>query len=239
MPMIIVTIVILSIWLVYPAYSNGIDGVKEKSAQLKSEQAKLGDLQKKTLNIDALSGHLDSLSSEKEVLYNFIPETAKEEQIFDNFNFYAYSFELAVYGVTINQPERNVLRGDLEAEPALLPKAKNFKTEANLAGSYEKIKEFLDAIEKLNRHNDFADLRIVKNFSQGSQDVSGNFLLANIVVNFQSLDKARLSSNNMGNVAFSKNQMDTEVISEIRNRTKTSAFELNVDQKGKSNPFAL
>ncbi|HHE45916.1 MAG TPA: hypothetical protein ENL05_01010, partial [Candidatus Moranbacteria bacterium] len=88
-PVIIVIIIALSVWLVYPAYSNGNNGVKEKYNQLRKEQEKLSNAQNKGANIQKLFGKLNSLSGQKDILYKFVPENAKEEEIIDNLNFLA------------------------------------------------------------------------------------------------------------------------------------------------------
>ena len=43
-PLAIAIVVIFTIWFVYPTFSNGTDGVKEKYGQVKKERQNLSDI---------------------------------------------------------------------------------------------------------------------------------------------------------------------------------------------------
>lgn len=243
MPLAIVIAIGLCVWLVYPVYSNGIDGVKEKMGQLKDEQGKLNKLKERSSNANSLSAQIEGLSADRNILFEFIPTVPKEEQIFDNLNFLASKSSLAVFGITTSQKAKSNSLENLD--PALsdsllvkMPEAENVETAVKMAGGYEGIKEFLVSLEKSSRHSDFSTLEIKKEEAKGEKTDS-NVLWFNFDASFNALEEAKVSEGSINDPAFSENQLDTKTISEIKNKKNTNFFELKVDQKGKANLFAL
>lgn len=246
MPLIIVIVVAISIWLVYPAYSNGSNGVRENYIQLKAEQAKLTELRNKSVNAKNLSTQMSTLS-EKDILYTYIPVEIKEEEIINGLVNLSANSGLLLFDSKINQPTKEVVaendlgvkmetNSSLGNTQSLMPKIKNLKTEIKLVGSYEKIRDFLNSLGKFSRSNDFENLEISRNAS-GSQGSDPNILLVSAAVDFNVLKKAKLDSASISNPVFSSPKLETKVIEDIKNQKNTSGFSLNVDQKGKNNIF--
>jgi len=248
MPLIIVIIVAIFIWLVYPAYSNGTDGVKENYTKLKSEQKKLNELLSKGENVKSISAQISSLS-EKEVLYTFIPTEMKEEDIVNGIISMASNAGVLLFDETITQPSKEskaieepvpvptLAPDSVGVVPTpLLPKTQKLKTEIKLAGNYEKIKDFLISVGKFNRSNGFEALEISKN-TGGAESSDKSILLVDATINFNVLKKAKLNETNTNSAVFNNPRLETKIISDIRNRSNVNIFPLNVDQKGKANPF--
>jgi Tfp pilus assembly protein PilO len=114
MPSIIALSIILLIWLVYPAYSNDTDGLKERYNQLGLEKEKLSDIENKSLNIAKLSSDLSALSEDREFIEKFLPENIKEEEIIDNLNFLANSSGLSVLDISVEKLKK------VEKAPAIV-----------------------------------------------------------------------------------------------------------------------
>lgn len=244
-PLVITIIVALSIWLVYPAYSNGKNGVKEKYEQLKKEQKKLSNIQNKSANAQKLSSQLASLS-DKNILYGFIPRSDREEEIIDNLNFLASSAGLSVLNFNPEQNTRlnNSDQSNQDSASESLPVAKTFKAKVEISGSYEAIKQFFGSVNKLSRYNDITILNIKKNVNnqnvnnQGENaNVPANTLLADMEITFDILPQAKLSDQNVNDSIFSSSKLDTKIISKIKDARNTKVFQLDVGQKGKTNPF--
>lgn len=246
MPLLIVIVVAISIWLVYPAYSNGTNGVRENYIQLKTEQAKLTELRDKSVNAKNLSTQMSTLP-EKDILYAYIPAEIKEEEIINSLVNLSANSGLLLFDSKINQPAKEIvaengLNVKMEADSSLantkslMPKIKNLKTEIKLIGSYEKIRDFLSSLGKFSRSNDFESLEISRNAS-GSQGADPSILLVSAAVDFNVLKKAKLDGTSISNPVFSSPKLETKVIEDIKNQKNTSGFSLNVDQKGKGNIF--
>jgi Tfp pilus assembly protein PilO len=240
-PLAIAIVIVILIWWVYPSYTNGVDGVKEKLSELSEKKSKLADLSGKSLNVDALSQELASMPEDIQTLYSFIPEEIKEEEIVDNLSFFASKSKVAISEITVSQPKLNVPLS-LPDETSLLltpplPTVEIVKTKVKILGNYDNIKDFFDNISKLNRYNNFTILNISKVGSSPESEIPGNILTAEADINFNILEKAKLSDSNIGDAVFSKNSLDKETISEIKNQKNSNTFELNIDRKGKANPF--
>ncbi len=248
-PFLIVIIAVFSIWLVYPAYSNGTTGVKENYAKLKSEQAKLAEIQTISENIDKLSAQISTMP-EKESLYSFVPENGKEDEIINNLVKLASLSGLFFFESSIEQPVSKNIQEAIQTEDEFsvgtqtsLFETQNFKTKVKLMGNYEKIKEFLVNLEKLERNNNLEMLEIKRNVVENSSEdpnaVSQDSLAVNATLNFALLKKNKLSQSNATDPVFSSPKLETEIIKEIKNKKNISNFQLNVEQKGKINIFQL
>jgi Tfp pilus assembly protein PilO len=244
-PLIIVIVVAVFIWLVYPAYSNGTSGVSENYAKLKSEQIKLAELRSKSENANGLSAQISSLQ-EKNILYTFVPESMKEEEIINSLTNLASTSGLLLFEATVNQPAKEssdeliqntgglpLPDGTVALPPA--PKAQNLKTDIKLVGSYEKIKEFLGNLGKMGRSNDFEILAI--NNTSGGGTIDLNALSVVAAVDFNFLKKGKLNEFNITDPVFSNAKLETKIIEDIKSQKNAQNFQLNVDQKGKNNLF--
>lgn len=241
MPLLILIIVVLSIWLVYPVYSNGTNGIRENYTKLKSEQAKLIELQGKRKNADDLSAQFSTLL-EKDVLYAFIPEEMKEEEIINSLGSLSSASGLLLFDSTIGQPLREKSIEEfqtIDETKNFLPEIKNFKVEMKLSGSYEKIKDFLNSLGKFSRNNNFSTLEISRNVSSDTETASSDVLLINASVDFNVLKEAKLNEANISSSIFTNSKLETKVISDIKNQKNASNFQLNVEQKGKNNLFQM
>ena len=267
-PSLIALIVVLSIWLVYPAYSNGSTGVRDNYNKLKSEQVKLDSLRGKSGNVSKFTSQLDALSSNKDVLYNFVPESMNESEIVDNLNKMAVDSGLLVYGITINQPKLNATTsvapetlgttslsdtsGNIDSPVAsALPTVKSFETDMSVSGNYLQIKDFLNKANSFARYSDIATLslktQLLTSATGNSSEVappsvaSGgavpSTLMAAITMDFDMLQKATLSNGNVDDPVFSGENLDTQIISKIKDRYNVLALPLSVGQKGNSDIF--
>jgi Tfp pilus assembly protein PilO len=258
-PLLAVIAIGLLVWLVYPAYSNGADGFKEKYNVFKKEKQQIKDINDKKQNAEAMASQLSGISSEKEVLYNFIPENAKEEEIIDNLNFLASSKNsLSILSFSMSQsktenspenfsdatsPENSELSDTAlnnataaELVPMPLPKTKNFEVGLKVAGNYENIRNFLVSIGDLKRYGSLSSLNISASKEENGE--LSSVLLAEIKIDFNTLKKTKLAPGySIDNSIFSSGQLDMGAISLINESRNTNLLKLNVGSKGKSNPF--
>ncbi|MFA7319807.1 MAG: hypothetical protein WC022_04415 [Parcubacteria group bacterium] len=262
-PSIITLIVILSIWLVYPAYSNGSTGVKDHYTQLQSEKAKLDSILGKSDNASKLSSQLDSLGKDGDVVYEFIPSDIKESEIIDNLNRMAADSGLLIYGLSVGRPslevaapEAVVTMGSTSLDPAnpsappavpILPKPKNFEANIQVSGNYDQIKNFLGKVDVFARYDNLNNLILKKGVSSvtggtsnpatGTDTTALDVLTANVKIGFNLVDKATLSGDNVNDPVFSGGSFDTGIISQIKSQRSGAAMTFDIGQKGKANPF--
>jgi Tfp pilus assembly protein PilO len=252
-PLMAVISMALVVWLVYPAITNGTDGLKEKYAIYQQEKERVAQLAVKSLNVEKLSAQLASSTEEKGILFKFLPEKMKEEEIIDNLNFLAGNNSLSVSNLSVSQPEPEViaqsqdiavaqagglsggLPGGNELGVVVLPdpKAREFAVNFSVMGEYEKIKSLLGKMNTLERFNGVKTLSIKRLVAE---DAPAGILQADMVLGFNFL-KQREILPNAESSAFDLEQFDMKVISDIKNSKDTEVLQLKVDQTGKGNPF--
>ena len=185
------------------------------------------------------------MSSEKNILHEFIPESLKEEEIVDNLSFLASSKGASLLSLNIQEIKKGLPVDDsvsIDPETGLpvleiLPKAREYDVILKMVGSYENIKAFIDSANKLARYNNFATVHIKKNISGEKDAILSNVLVADMELNFNTLEKAKLSEGTVNDPVFSSTRLNFGVVSKIKNRSNVDVLKLNVGQIGKTNPF--
>lgn len=264
-PSVITLIIVLGIWLVYPAYSNGSTGARDHYDQLKAEKAKLDSIMSKSGNVSKLATQLDSLGADKDVVYEFVPSDIKESEIIDNLNRFAADSGLLIYGLSVDRPSLEVTAPevpqtmgstsldagatDVSVVPAapVLPKAKNFEANIQVSGNYDQIKNFLEKVNVFARSNNLDSLLLKKGISSVTGGTSNatisttapalDVLTADMKIGFNILDKVKLSDGNVNDPVFSNSSFDTKIISQIKDQRSGTAMKLDIGQQGKTNPF--
>lgn len=257
-PSIVVLIIVLGIWFVYPAYSNGTNGLMDNYSKLKAERQKLESIKGKSGNANELAAQLDSMGTEKDILYEFIPAKIKESEIVNNLNKMAADSGLLIYGLSVGRPSLEVasiaapqtlgstsIDATISVNKAVsvLPKAKNFEASMQISGSYDQVKTFMDKLSNFARYNKITSFYVKKGdaASGGSNDTNVNastdLLIVDLKAEFNLLNEAKISNSNVSDSVFSSSNMDTKIVSEIKSARTGLAVGVDTGQKGKSNPF--
>jgi Tfp pilus assembly protein PilO len=237
MPLVIAISMGLCIWLVYPAYSNGVSGVKEKYEQLKKEDGKLAEMKEKNANVEKLFSEISSLSLEKEILYKFIPEDIREDVIVNSIGRIASEFNLIVNEISIkSSPKRTEVAtaGEIEGG-SKLPSSKESRVTIKLLGRYEEIKGFLEKIYKADRYSNLKLMQIDNNLEEEKNNLAT--LVANVEIDYSVLERTRISDGNKDDAVFSSSSLDKSIIDLIKNQKNATNNDINVEQKGKVNLF--
>ncbi|HLN18968.1 MAG TPA: hypothetical protein VK255_02240 [Patescibacteria group bacterium] len=257
-PLIIVICIALMVWFVYPAYTNGVDGWKERREQLNTQKNNLIDAQQKADNMSKMIAQLESNKIDKDTIFTYIPDQLKEEEIMDNLNFIATNEGLSVIKLSISpesvmrQENTNVnSMGNLAVDSSgvsvgqtaaddLAIKGKNYDVEFSVIGSYDKIKNVLDKVYKLKRYNNIKELKISENKPQvsGKEEAAApaDNLEADMTLTFSYLKKYSKAVN-MNNATFSQTSFDMKVAQAIRDKKSVDVLKMNIDQVGRPNPF--
>jgi Tfp pilus assembly protein PilO len=241
-PFTIVLSITALIWFIYPMYSNDLDGAKEKYAELQKEREKFSDIENKIANADKLYAELQALP-QRDILYRYIPEEKKEEEIVDNLNFLASSSGLSIFSMAIKSSKSSgsasLVSGDSDvslAKAGSLPSPSNISANLSLAGNYESIKKFLESVSKLERYKEFVSLKLEK-ISGSEKEVAPDVLKMTVGINFNFLEKAKLSEADANNAVFLANKPNMKAIIDIENAKNREVLKLDVTAKGKTNLF--
>lgn len=253
-PLIIVICIGLMVWLVYPAYTNGIDGWKERRDQLNTQKSNLADAQQKAENVSKMVAQLEGDKASKDTIATFVPDQLREEEIMDNLNFIASNEGLSVVKLSIT-PE-SVIKQELNLVDAsgnsvtdhanssdnsgenTNIKSKNYDVALTVVGNYDKIKNTLDKIYRLKRYNSVKTLDISESKAQGSEKNTAptDNLEAEMVLTFSYLKKFNQAVN-MNNSVFSQPNFDMKIAQDIRDKKSVDVLKMNIDQAGRNNPF--
>lgn len=260
-PVMVVAIVVLSIWLVYPAYSNGTDGFKEKRNKLAEEKKKLEEIKNKSANVLKLSSQLSSNVEMRDIVFSFIPETTKEEEIIDNLNFLAGSEGLSVTELSVtSQPAGentpavvgtgSVFSGTMAANAAtsgteggeiavsFAPQVKEAQVNFSVTGNYGQIKNLLIKVYGLKRFNNMESLEIrAANLTEeAKKDEPTDSLQAIMILKFNFIKKP-VTAVSVEDPVFLRDSFDMKVINDIKSKRNIEVLKLDVGQAGRTNPF--
>lgn len=248
-PLFIVMSIALLVWLVYPAYSNGSDGFKDKWDALNNEKAKLADVQKKNETVTALYSQISSNKDKSDTLYRYIPEAIKEEEIIDNLNFMASNAGVTVASLSVAQPELNTnknttanMRGEelsdnssAEDNTNYTPKTQDFKVTYSVTGNYEQIKDLIGKLSSFERFDGMDSLSIKK--PQSDANSKGDALQADMAINFNFLKKFNQTKLSVDDGIFALSSFNLKPITDIETKKNVDVLKLNIDNIGRSNPF--
>ncbi|HRZ95566.1 MAG TPA: hypothetical protein P5262_03315 [Candidatus Moranbacteria bacterium] len=246
-PSLIVIIIVLLIWYVYPAFTDPLtgNGVKEKAGELKKEKQLLEDAKKKSETIDNMALELNSqkMTSSRELVMEYMPESIKEYEIIDNLNYLVLKEELQGTNISVSQPVlsktaalpalASASGGSAAADEEAKPQATLFLVDFSAQGGYEKIKSVFEKIFGLKRFNRLVSIKID---SADAQNKGSDNLKAVAVLEFAFLKESGNFSS-LNDPVFSKSSFDLQTVGNIEKGKATSLMDLQVDQKGKTNPF--
>lgn len=258
-PALIVIIITMIIWLVYPAYTNGVDGVSERYQKLKKQESFLAGFDKQYDRIGGLMADLNANAADNAVVFGYIPQDREEEKIIENLNSLAKDSTLSVLNISAVDVKTEITAKDEIVDPtpkfpnpALMngnapivaselpvsPKAvaKKMNVSLSVAGDYGNIKNLLEKIQKLKRFNKVSALEI-KAALKEDQTPSGA-LLANATLEFNYLKpQTVVAEGDINNAVFSAETFNRSVIEAIKNSRNINFNSVAPGQKGKSNPF--
>jgi hypothetical protein len=253
-PSLIVIIIVAIIWYIYPAYTNGVDGVKEKNQQLAEQKKLVENLDNSISNAGKLVADLNTNYSENSVVFGYIPTNKEEEKIIESLNSLAKESALSVLNISISEEKEVVapvedvasgisvhtLSGNEPVSSPVTPKAvpKNLKVDFLVVGEYANIKVLLEKIQKVKRFSKVSALEI-KALLKEDQSAS-NSLQVNLTLEFNYLKELkRLVEGDVNNPVFSTGNFDKQTIEKIRSSRSIEVNNVLPGQKGGNNPFIV
>jgi len=256
-PFLIVVIITMIIWYIYPTYTNGFDGVREKRAKLLIQESLAKNLENTINNAELLKADLVANYLESGAVFNYIPLNKEEEKIIENLNSLSKDSTLSVLNISVSEAKEAVavteavttglsanpisgLAPDAPVQAPITPKAEPRKLEVKLSviGDYGNIKILIDKIQKLKRFNALSTLEI-KTFSKEDQSISES-LQANITLEFNYLKELkRLVDGDINNPVFATGVFNKQVVGKIKSSRSINVNNVSPGQKSGNNPFII
>lgn len=266
-PFSVAFIIIFLIWYIYPAYTSPVDGsgITEKSKELSDMREKVSELDKRTQNAVSLASILSSDKENNDLVFEYVPESAKEEEIINGLNSLASANSLLVYNLSLSEDDKTdsklanasadvsvdetatqgqtvptdatMMVGETVSSPTSKPDGKTVSAKFSLIGDYGSIKNVLASLYKLNRFNQIESVEIKPIVDQDG-NVTGS-LKADLILNFDYIKKgSSFTDGDIDNPVFLSGSFDSKVIESIKNIRNNAIGQVTGGQAGKNNPFA-
>lgn len=259
-PLLIVMTIILLIWFVYPAYTNGVDGLKEQLQILDKENKRLQDMNSISDAIEKTSEDIASNKASADMLYGYLPDSPKEEEIIDNVNYLSAANGLSVLNLSVLYVPNASLAVAAQPSPTIpasesimpsptgstlvnpemidIPQTRtaveDIKVNVSVSGKYEKIKSFFDNLYMFKRFNSVASANISTAKSAAGKNTDE--IQVDAVLNFNVLGRIT-TINNLTDEIFSRRTLDQKTMDGIGANRNVDILKLQLDGTGKANPF--
>lgn len=258
-PSLIIIIITLLIWVVYPAYTNGFDGVKEKNQKLKEQTLLSSNLDGQISNVGKLAGDLKTNAVEDTAILSYIPNDKQEDKIIENLNQLSKDSALSVLNISVSEVKGIEVAPEIAppavplgaalpgVSPNMLPSVplattkadpKKIKVELSVFGDYGGIKILLEKIEKIKMFSKFTNVEI-KTLLKEDQTPSDS-LSAKITLEFRYLKElTSLAEGDIDNPIFSANMFDRKIEESLKNKKSINVENVIPGQGGIANPFIM
>lgn len=233
-PLIIVTVLYLVIWFIIPKY----DEVKKKEVSLVKTNAKLQDMERKSVNAASLLASLNENSQDQSLIVTYLPEKKQDEYIVASINSLSSTSGVMISGLDFSEDETmqdiSVLYDDLGNEiPAEADPLKTFRIDVTATGSYDKIRQFVFSLASINKLNEMDSLSISKGAGE-----TPDILEAKIGLTFSYLERAETVIA-INEEFFASGEFDMSVAQDIRKKATIEVPQIEIGTTGRNNLFAL
>lgn len=253
-----ITVFIAYVWPEQGALREAMKGFEKSKADLQS-------IIEKKNNIEKLKSSLSQNQSKADFVRKFLPAVKNEEEIINGLNYLAANSGVSLVSLSIEKDQTGIVTGGEGAAAAsskgvLFPASpgagadtageqpevqlSGVKTKAEVVGSYESVKSFLEQVYKMEMFNSVASLSIARQ-ETGSQPDQGNnppagassgTLLATLEINFGYLPEVKISKDYSSPI-FSRSSFDLVAYDKLANLISRKIPVLEVGEEGRANPF--
>ncbi|MCX6761794.1 MAG: hypothetical protein NTY33_03060 [Candidatus Moranbacteria bacterium] len=259
-PALIVIIITLLIWVVYPSYTNGVDGVKEEYQKFNEQKLLSSNLDDQIVSVGKLAADLKTNAAQDAVTLEYIPNKKEEEKIIENLDQLTRDSALSVLNISVSEVKKEEVVPEIVAPAvplgAALPGASSgvvvtpvplattkavpekMRVELSVLGDYGGIKILLEKIEKIKMFSKFSGVEI-KTLLKEDQTLSDS-LSAKITLEFRYLKELNnLVEGDISNPIFSTGTFDRKIEDDIKNKKSINITDVVPGQKGIVNPFIM
>ncbi|NTU67192.1 MAG: hypothetical protein HGB08_04720 [Candidatus Moranbacteria bacterium] len=269
-PLSVAFIIIFLIWYIYPVYTSPVDGsgIVEKTRELANKKEKISEIDKRAQNAASLASVLSSDKASSDLVFEYIPGSAKEEEIINGINSLASSNSLLVYNLSLNEEDISDSSKTAEDSSAgiiadgTVSQSQAMATDLTMMMSGETLssppskadKRVISAKVSLigdygSMKNVLASLYRLNRFNQldsisikplvdQENNVTGS-LKADLIINFDYIKKSSsFTDGDIDNPVFLSGSFDSKAIDSIKSIRNNPIGQITGGQPGKDNPFA-
>ncbi|MCX6765721.1 MAG: hypothetical protein NT136_02050 [Candidatus Moranbacteria bacterium] len=257
--------IVIFIAYAWPELNSALKAKQE----LDESKKVLASINEKKNNIENLKSALSQNQDKESFVLSYLPLAKSEERIIDGMNYLASNSGLSLVnlslkevkeeateiptGSTAESTSKEVLfSGAPENKPGtsvgLLEgnKIRMIKIEANLVGSYENIRTFLEEVYKMEMFHNLASVSISSSEEETSQATPGakpsaagtgpGILSLTAEINFGYMSEVRIGRNYSAPI-FSQSSFDFAPYQKLTNLVSKKIPVLEIGDQGKANPF--
>jgi Tfp pilus assembly protein PilO len=217
---------------------------KDAFGKLKKAEQDLSQTADKIDKSNKLTQELTANTGKQNILLRYIPIDKQEEGVINNLDAVASAEGLVIIKLSpVSAVETAASMATAKSEEEVSGGSSGSQLEVNkikttdvnmmVVGSYEKIRSFLEKLDKMQRFNDVASLKISRVMNNENPDP--NNLQAEIVLGFGYLNRVTVASVN--SEILNSGRFDMSAITKITDKATTNFSEISIGQTGKTNPF--
>lgn len=254
-PIVLVISLAIFAGFIWPEISN----VKKVNEELLAANTELKAIGEKRLAIESIGKKISDNADGESIVSSYLPENKAEERIISGINYLASDANVSLVNISLSDakdtsvPTNNSVTGissdELESfmiDPMTgqqvlnkVNKMQSISVKISLVGDYDKIRIFLDNLQRMPVFNTIKSVNIVKQKDEAATaETSATILLADIDVNFGYLGLAKVDSQQVEKI---NEGLDDETISTLKMYVsqKSQTIGDNTVVKGKINPFVI
>ncbi|KKQ45464.1 MAG: hypothetical protein US63_C0016G0015 [Candidatus Moranbacteria bacterium GW2011_GWC2_37_8] len=268
-PLIIIISLSIFIGYIWPELEN----LKNANEEKISNQDALKAIKDKKTAIQTIDAQINSDSEGETIINNYLPNRKIEERILTGVNFLATDSGVSLANISLQEGSDAANKNDEAQSLSLMPLAavvgaaanqsnQNSKdakdvsdiqftqTSITVSGDYDKIRLFLDQVQRMSIFNSIKSLSITSQYSedetkkdttveaneQTSQAESSTNLSANVVIDFGWMNTVKIDNQK---IASFKAGLDNSTIAAVKQYVsqKAPGADRTGDSNGKKNPF--
>lgn len=261
-PVVLVILVIVFIANIWPEISL----LRQMNSQYNKDKEILGNIISKKGDISSLNDNLESNKDKKDFVLSYVPEKNNDEKNIYLLNYLATNSSLSVLSISLdkvaqNDPSTeinasnpvNIIASAIVTDPntgeaidpqVLLENAKKIKfaeAHVTVAGEYDKIKMYLDKLERMEIYSKVSEVKISKNKEEKkegqdqAQTSESNLLVAEIAVDFGYYPK--MKDADYATLTKLGSSFDFAKIEKVRSGITQNVPVIEAGASGRNNPF--
>jgi|GEM_PF-956513 len=267
-PIMLVISLAIFIGYIWPQISS----IRKINEEMLAEKAEMQAINEKKIAIESVGKKISDNTSGEGIVLSYLPQNKTEEQIIGGINYLASDANLSLVDISLNSVDDSSKKNKGIVTTSLLTGLDSVTTQAQsvadtnglmqatavkiaLYGDYEKIRIFLDSLQRMPVLNTIKSVVITKQANQkknteiidGSEvaTTTDSGLLATVEVDFGYLNTIKIDNKQ---VEIFKNGIDNEVVSVLQNyiSQKSQLVDNSIagsggetGPKGKKNPFLV
>jgi Tfp pilus assembly protein PilO len=230
--------------------------LRQNKSSLEQSRSLLNEIQAKKKNIESLKSDLNQNKDKETFIQGYLPLKRSDEDILNGMDYLAVNSGVSIAGLAIEKAPAPVIAPPAPAEvaskeilfptgtasdgtivtPIVEPQMGVTRIKANVIGSFENIKTFLEQVYKMEMYNDISNLSIAAQAKGEGEQASTGTLSVSVSIEFGYLSQMQINGNYSAPI-FSQSSLDFATYNKLSGLISKKIPTLEVSGQGRINPF--